>query len=268
LTKSQSVLSTKWLISIAIALAAFVTEPAISVADSQKPKVRLLETMTWYTEEYPPFNFKGADGVPSGMTIDILMAAFEKIDADLVAADITIAPWNRSYKYIQNRPGTALFSMTYTPERRKIMRFVGPSVPSNIAVIARTNRAASPPVTAALTNLRIGVVRDDIGDQLIREITTGSMKIQRKNSLKQLLYLLDAGRVDVIAYASDVFRHAVKKSGGDPAAYEEVMTLKEGQLGYAFHRDTDPEVLVPLQAAIDELRADGTIDRIVAKYRN
>jgi len=254
--------------SIAIALATFIALPAISIAGSQSPKVKLLETMNWYTEEYPPFNFEGADGIPTGMAIDILMAAFKKIDVDLVAAEITIAPWNRSYKYIQNRPGTALFSMTYTPERRKIMKFVGPSVPSNVAVIARKRSAISARTAAALSNLKIGVVRDDIGDHLIREKTSGSVKIQRKNSLKQLLYLLDSGRVDAIAYASDVFRHAVKKSGGDPTAYKEVTTLKEGQLGYAFHRDTDPEILAPLQAAIDELRADGSIDKIVTRYRN
>ena len=52
------------------------------------------------------------------------------------------------------------------------------------------------------------------------------------------------------------------------ADYEEVFILKQGQLGYAFHKDTPDEVLGPLQDAVDELRAEGMIDKLIAKYRD
>ena len=38
--------------------------------------------------------------------------------------------------------------------------------------------------------------------------------------------------------------------------------------GGGFRNATDPEVLRHLQRALDEVRADGTIERIHAKYRN
>ena len=37
-------------------------------------------------------------------------------------------------------------------------------------------------------------------------------------------------------------------------------------MGYAFHKSTDPRVLEPLRKALDELRADGTVDRIYSSY--
>ena len=245
---------------------ATTTIPTTAHSMSPEDAAAALETFTWYSEEYPPYNFKGEDGRPTGMAVDILMAAFERAGVDLPPGDIKIVPWNRSYKFIQKKPKTALFSMTYAPERQTIMKFVGPSVPSNISVIAPTKKGFGKLTAADLGDLKVGVVRDDIGDQLMRKLALSDDVIQRKNSMRQLLFLLRTGRVDAVAYAVDVFKYAMTGSGNNPGDYEEVLVLKEGQLGYAFHNSTAPEVLAPLQKAIDELRADGTIKKIIAKY--
>ena len=114
----------------------FVLTPSVGSAMTNEEAARQLESLSWYTEEYPPYNFEGEDGKPTGMAIDILMAAFDKLGVNITPADIKIAPWNRSYKYIQTKPDTALFSMNQTPEREKIMKFVGPSIPSEVGIIA------------------------------------------------------------------------------------------------------------------------------------
>lgn len=255
-------------ISTAFCLLAWLIPAVGALAMSAEEAARRLEALTWYSEEYPPYNFKSSNGQPTGIAVDILMAAFKKIGAKITPDDIKIVPWNRGYKYIQNKPGTALFSMTYTPERQKIMKFVGPSAPSNISVIVPKASEKNAGTAADLNKLTIGVVRDDVGDQLIRHFAVSDSAIVRKNSLKQLLYLLNTGRVDGIAYAVSVFNFAVKRSGRNPKNYRESLVLKKGQVGYAFHNATDSDVLAPLQKAIDELAADGTIDRINAKYGN
>jgi polar amino acid transport system substrate-binding protein len=91
--------------------------------------------------------------------------------------------------------------------------------------------------------------------------------IIRKDSLKQLITLLEKGRLDAIAYAYGVFGHAIKTAGGNASDYQEVMVLKEGKMGFAFHRTTSDEILAPLQKALDDLIADGTVKKIVDKYR-
>ena len=172
-----------------------------AMAAGPKDAAKKLEALHWYSEEYPPYNYTDENGVPTGMAVDILMAAFEKIGVSTSTEELQIIPWNRSYKFIQRRPGTALFSMTYTPERMKIMKFVGPSVPSNISIIAPKANAIKANNSSDLIDLTIGVVRDDIGDQLVRKLALSDGAVRRKNSLKQLLYLLDTGRIDAIAYA-------------------------------------------------------------------
>jgi len=238
--------------------------PAVALGDEQA--ARKLEALDWYSEEYPPYNYKGKDGLATGMAVDILMAALKKTGANIPLASIKIVPWNESYKRIQRNPGTALFSMTYTPERRQIMKFVGPSIPVRVSIIALKSKHVVVKGVADLSTLKIGVVRDDIGDQLIRNLALSDESIFKKDSLKQLIHIFLHDRVDAIAYASNVFKYKIKQLGEAPELFEEAFVLKRGQLGYAFHHLTPSEVLAPLQAAIDSLRADGTISRIISSY--
>lgn len=237
-------------------------------ATSMEEAAKSLEGMTWYTEEYPPYNFADKDGTPTGMTVDILLAAFDKLNVTTAAADFKIVSWNRSYKYIQKKPGTALFSMTMTPERQKIMKFVGPALPLAISVIAPKDSSVVIRTSDDLNNYKIGVVSKDIGDQLIAELALNNASVRRINSAGQLYALLETGKVDVVVYSEDVFKNVVKKAGGDPSKYQGLHVLKEGQVGYAFHQSTDAGVLGHLQRAIDELKTDGTIDKIIAGYNN
>jgi len=243
------------------------TVPVASGAVTLDEAARQLEAMTWYSEEYPPFNYE-ADGEAKGMSVDILMAAFEKIGVDVAPADIKVVPWNRSYNFIQNRPGTALFVMTYSEERERIMKFVGPALPSRVSIIAPKDKGLSINSSADLAGMKIGVVREDIGDQLLRDVAPDGATVSKRNTLKALFYLMNSGRVDAVSYSLNVFRHAAREAGEDPSRYVELLVLREAQLGYAFHNATDPAVLAPLQKALDELKADGTVDRIVARYTN
>ena len=229
---------------------------------------KVLAGMKWYTEEYPPFNYRGEDGRLTGIAVDVLTEAFRRVGVKRDVRRFRIAPWNRSYKFVQKKPGTALFSMTYTPERLKVMKIVGPSAPNIIAVIALRDSRIKARTPAELSQLSIGVVRDDIGDQLIRKFAISDESIVKKNSLKQLLYLLGQKRIDAVAYSTSVFSHALKTAGQSYRNYEELMILAKGKMGYAFHRSTNPNVLAYLQKALDEMREDGDIEDIIERYQN
>lgn len=242
----------------------FVPASAMTVEEAAKK----LESMTWYTEEYPPQNFADKDGVPTGITVDILLAAFKKIGVKTAAKDFKIVSWNRSYNYVQKKPDTALFGMNYTPEREKIVSFVGPALQNATSVIARKENKISIVTPLELNQYTLGVVRNDIGDQLITKELKNKEKIKRLVSAEQLYSLLQTSKIDAIVYSVNAFNNIIKKSGGDPTEYEEILVLSKGQVGYAFHKATDPDVLAHLQQAINELKADGTIDSIIFGYNN
>ena len=189
----------RWRRGLALAYLCLFPLTVSSLTDEEA--ARQLEAVSWYSEEYPPYNYQVGDEV-AGISVDILMAAFERIGANITRRDIKIVPWNRSYKFVQTRPGTALFSMTYTEEREALMKFVGPAVPTTIAVIAPKSSELSIDSAADLGTLKIGVVRDDIGDQLLSDTLGDDSAISRRNSLKALLYLMRTGRIDAVVLQS------------------------------------------------------------------
>ncbi|MDI9245370.1 transporter substrate-binding domain-containing protein [Marinobacter sp. CHS3-4] len=226
-----------------------------------------LEDIRWISEQYPPYNYVDPDdGKPKGVTFDILMVMFDRLSVDVAPEDIEFLPWARSYRDLQNEPQTALFSMTYTPEREKLFEFVGPIIPSKITLMAPKSAGVSVDSVEEMNQLQIGAIRDDIGEQLLLSKGVDPGQIQLSSKTDALIRKLQAGRIDAIAYGQDIALWTMKSMGMNPNEYESVFTLADGQMGYAFHKDTDPALLSKLQKTLDELIADGTVQSISDEY--
>lgn len=247
---------------IALVLLTFATGTG---AQAPVNAIDQLESMHWITEEYPPFNYS-ENGQLKGITVDILMAMFAKTGVGLQRGNLHVLPWARGYEAALHKPGTVLFSTTYTIERLQHFKFVGPIIPTRVSLIAAKDRQLEIAAPEDMHTLQIGTVRDDIGDQLIRALGVGEEALERKHSAFHLVQMLARGRLDAIAYAEDIARHQFIRAKMNPDDYETVYVLQKSHMGYAFHRDTDSRVLEPLRKALDELRADGTVDRIYTSY--
>ncbi|MBT4496880.1 MAG: transporter substrate-binding domain-containing protein [Gemmatimonadetes bacterium] len=240
---------------------------AAATAVTPKETRQQIEEMYWMTEQYPPFNYT-EDGQLKGITVDILMAMFEKAGVRLTREDLHVLPWARGYKTVVEQPGSVLFSTTYTVERLQQFKFVGPIIPTRVSVIAPKSRELKINGVEELNQLKIGTIRNDIGDQLLRSLGVDEEAIEPKPSAVSLVQMLDRGRLDAIAYAEDIAQYQFKLARIDPAKYESIYVLQQSHMGYAFHKETDSRVLEPLRKALDELRADGTVERIYTGYLN
>ena len=250
-------------IPIAIAIVLLSTT---ALGQTPEEAIREIESMSWMTEQYPPFNFLDEKGVLKGITVEILHEIFRKLGIDKSAVTLTVLPWPRSYKYLLEKPGTALFSTTYTVERLQHFKFVGPIIPTQVSLIAPKNKNLDIKSVADMNRIRIGAIRDDIGHQLLRTLGVSEDSIILINSPESMVRMLDSARVDAIAYAEDIAKYQIRLANFDLKHYGTVYVLQKSHMGYAFHKATDPRVLEPLRKALDELRADGTVDRIYSKY--
>ena len=236
-------------------------------AQASAEVVKSLEQMEWITEQYPPHNYLDPeDGQVKGFSVDILLALFEKLGVKKSRRDIKVLPWARGYQTALEKPRTALFSMTHTEERQQLFKLVGPIAPTQVSIIAKKSRKLKIESVADMNRLRIGVIRDDIGDQLIRKLGLSSKAIHTKAAADNIVRMLYRDRLDAIAYADDIARHHTKLAGLDPSQLESVYVLMESHLAFAFHHSTDPEVLAAVQGALDELREDGTVGPIRSRY--
>ncbi|WP_018954003.1 substrate-binding periplasmic protein [Thioalkalivibrio sulfidiphilus] len=232
-------------------------------AQSQTPH-RSLDELVWITEEYAPYNY-AQDGQVTGVAVDILVKIWERLGVNRTVADIQLLPWARGYRMALDQPGTCLFSTTVTDARRELFTFVEPIMDASISIIAPRDRGLEVADVAALAPYRIGVVREDIGDQLLQEEGFSGTYV-RTDSARILIRMLRGERFDAAAYNERVANWVMVQEGIDPALYEPALVLREGYMGYACHKDTDPALIAQLQDALDALIADGTVAEITNRY--
>ena len=224
-----------------------------------------LEQLRWYSEEYAPINFSGEDGIASGISIELLEAMMVHLDTPFSRSQVQILPWARGYRIAQEQPGACLFATTVTDTRREVFKFVEPAVEVGISIIAPKAAALQIDSMDALSSLQIGVVREDIGEQLLQE-TGLELRLVRTDSARGLMRMLAGGRFDAISYNDAVTFWTMREEDIDPNDFEIIHVLSRGVMGYACHRDTDPALLARLQQALDQLIADGTAANIQQRY--
>ncbi len=234
-----------------------------------------LEDIKWMTEDYPPYNYEEG-GVKKGVSIDLLLAIFKKLGLNKGPEAIKIMPWNRGVKTVSSKPDTCLFATTMTDDRRDKLgwKFVL-SIPQIIAdgtgnyLIAKksANIKFASREDIAKYGKRIGVVRGDVGEGLLTGSGFPAKKMDQAATPNNLVKKLGKGRIDIISYGYATVVTKMEELGIEVNDYEIVFTFPPAQMGYAFHKDTDPAVLAKFQKALDELTADGTTEAIKAKYK-
>jgi polar amino acid transport system substrate-binding protein len=246
-----------------------ISASALAENDLNDPKqiIRAIQNLNWITEEYPPFNYLDPKtGQITGVSVEVLFKIFSKLGVSSEKLNLKIYPWARGYHKVLNEPGTALFSTTYTMERLQEMKFVGAIAPNVVAVIAPKSSQITINSIADLNRLKIGVIRDDIGEQLLISQGVKAESIDRLNSGLSMVKKLASGRIDAVGYAHATTELLFKTANINPDKFEIIHVLKSSTMGYSFHNSTDARILEPIRKALDELIVEGTLAEIQASY--
>ncbi len=223
-----------------------------------------VDDITYMTEDYPPFNMAGTDGVATGAAVDVMTGIFERMGSSKTAKDIQVLPWARGYREVQNTPNTCLFLMTLTDERKPMFKWVGPVAPTKVSVLALKSKGLKITSASDLADLKAGVVRDDIGDTLAQK--AGVKHIERVPSNDQNVKKMNEGRIDIWVFEESVAKWQIEKFGFNVDDYESVWVLSESDLYYAFHKDVDDALIEAMQKVLDAMKADGSYEAIMKKY--
>lgn len=227
-----------------------------------------VDELNLMTENYPPYNFKDG-GKLQGISVDLLVSMLEKLNSKQSRDSIRLTPWARGYQDLLKKKNTCLFATTRTEEREKLFKWVGPISSTTISLIARKDRNVKINSEKEIMKYRIGVVREDIGEQLLVSAGIELSKLDRiggVNATLQSIKKLNKGRFEAWSYEENVAKWEIKENGFNPDEYEIVYTLKEGELYYAFHRDTSGSLIQKLQNTLDELKKDGTYQKTLDRY--
>lgn len=202
-----------------------------------------------FTEEYPPYNYHGDNRV-SGFSTDIVNDILEMIGSDVSRDEIRLVPWARAYDEVQNRKNSMVYSIVRTKDRDKLFKWVCPIACARIGVIARKEDRIRIRSLKDLEEYRIGVVREDVGHQLLEKVVD-EKSFDISNSSEANLLKLKEGRIDVFIYDVNVVHFMLEKLGLQADHYETIYVLGELPFCIAFNKDSDEELVESFRNALE-----------------
>lgn len=216
---------------------------------------------------YPPFSQVAADGKLIGFDVDIAIALCEAMGAEPV---LVTQDWDGMIPGLLARKyDTIIASMSITDERLQKVDFTKKyyQTPAKFMV----KKGVIPTYSLeALKGKVIGVQRETVHDKYLTDIYGKAVEIKRYGSLDEAYLDVEAGRIDIVMADSVALMEGFL-STDKGVDYEfvgpDMIDPKFFGPGIgAAVRKQDSELKQKLNQAIDTIRANGTYDKIQAKY--
>ena len=245
---------------VALAAAALMTGTAMA-ADIKEVRFGL-------EASYAPFESKSASGELQGFDIDVGNAVCAKLKAKCVWVENS---FDGLIPALQARKFSAINSdMTITEQRKLAIDFTDPiySIPNQL--IAKKGSGLLPTV-ASLKGKRVGVLQGTIQETYAKaRWATAGVDVESYQTQDQVYADLASGRLDASFQDSEAASKGfLTRPQGAGFAFAGPAVV-DGKLlgsgvGYGV-RKNDQALKDALNQALKELKADGTIDKIAAKY--
>lgn len=218
-----------------------------------------------YAETYPPFSYLENEQA-AGFAVDVFAEMLRISGSRQTRADISIVPWARGYAALERGPNVLLFSATRTAVREKLFKWVCPIAPYVRVLVAPKGSGVQITGVEDLKNYVYSVVRNDNSVQVLRSLAVAEDNMHHVDKATGAARMMVYKRLHVWATAKHTYAQILQEVGADPTDYEIVYEFPPQSLCFAFSKDTSDAAVARLQAALDQVRANGTFDRISDKH--
>ena len=217
------------------------------------------------TENFPPYNMAkngknfAQDENINGIAVDIVREMFKRAD---ITYSLTLRfPWERIYKIALEKPGYGVFVMARLADREKLFKWVGPLGPDDWIMLARADSKITLETLDQARKYKIGAYKGDaIAVSLAKQGLKPIVVLRDQDNAKKLT----SGQIDLWATGDPAGRSLARQEGVN--GLKTVLRFNSAELYLALNRNVPDEVVARLQAALDQLRKEGVVDDIMARY--
>lgn len=217
------------------------------------------------TETWTPYQMETKDGL-KGISIDLVKEIQSRIGN---SKKIQITPWNKGYDVTLNNSGYALFLTTRSKKREHLFKWVGPV--SSVKLVFFKNKKRDDLHINTLEDAKkvqsIVVAKKTIANEKLLELGFKNLEINTlaNYSLTKLL----ENKVDLYPVAYDGFLYKLKKLNLENKIVPVQMKqpIYESKLYIAFNINTDEKVINKWQKSLDDIKNDGTYQKILNRYK-
>jgi ABC-type amino acid transport substrate-binding protein len=213
------------------------------------------------TEDYPPVTFE-KDGKTTGFVTDIVR---EIISRQNIPDNIQLISWNEAYNVALSNPNVVLFSVERTPEREKLFQWVGP-VGQESAIFyskkdsgIRINSMEEAKNIDSIATTTNWFTEQDLKSRGFTNLVSSPLPTTNVTQLMN-------GDVQLSIFTDITATEIVKEAGYSMDDLEPVFTVSSTYFYIAMSFGTSPELVKKWQSVLDELKMDGTFEKIYRSY--
>ena len=243
---------------LAVVLASMFVLAVFAGCSANKEENTASEKLVLATSaDFPPYESIGENGEYVGIDIEVAQAIADKLGKELVVENMDFDSIISSVA--SGKADMGMAGMTVTEDRKTNVDFSDTYAIARQVVIVKADGGIAS--LDDLEGLTIGVQQGTTGDIYASE-EFGDDHIERYAKGMEAVQALTQGKVDAVIIDNEPARVFVNENEGlvilDEAYADEeyAIAVKKG----------NTELLNQINAALAELKADGTLDAIVAKY--
>lgn len=208
--------------------------------------------------EFPPFEYVGDDGEPDGFDMALVKAIGEKLGVEVQIENMEFASLVSS---IGSKIDVAAAGMTVTDERKETVDFTNSYYEAVQYVIlpADSDIATADDLKDKAIGVQLGTTGDFIAEELTSNVSQYNKAVDAVNDLVN-------GRVDLVIIDKNPALVFESKFEGQVVAVDGAQFGFEPEEYAIALPKGDTALADQINAAIDELKADGTFDELVKTY--
>ncbi len=197
-----------------------------------------------------------------GVFADFFTLAAKELGREI---EIIRLPWKRAQAVAQNKPGSALGPLTRTPKREDKYNWIAPLFQMRVTYMSKATLA--PPI-ASVEEARkkiIGIKRGTASVYAAKLHDLPKSRLQVVDSQKQLLHMLDIGRIDGWL-VWDLLGYRAHKLYGQGIELAEGFSENLGDLYFASSKDVSDKEKQLWLAAFEKIIRRGDMADLFMKY--
>lgn len=217
---------------------------------------------------YPPFEYFDTDGVtPIGVDVELAYALGEKLGCEV---EMVNTAWDGIFAGLAKGDYDIVMSaVTITPERLLEFDFSDPYIENYQSINVLSDGSVKPASPAELAGLKVGYQEDTTSDIYLTDyIDKNGIEVETFEyaTVMNAWDDLAAGRLDAVICDSTVATKYLAES-----KYEQTWNQSSEsdavpeQFGVCMPKGS-PELQAAINKALEEIKADGTLDKIFSTY--
>jgi polar amino acid transport system substrate-binding protein len=225
------------------------------------------DTVRIVTEEFPPYNLT-QNGRITGLSTEVVEAVLKEID---LQGSFQSMPWARAYDIAQSTENVLIYSITRTPNREKLFKWVGVIAPGDWYLFSLQGKGLKLSQLADASSRQIATVNQDAGEQfLVSKGFVIGQNLQSSTKYEFNYEKLKLGRVDLWVANGLVAAYLARQAGDDPAkvlapAYH-LSELGSDGFYMAFGAKTPDEFVERFRLGLEAVKKKGTFDTLKRKW--